>query len=170
MLKLQPGAWIDAYIGIGSNLDNPADHVVRGFSELGNLTDTNRLARSSLYASPPMGPPQQPDYINAVVRLNTALQPLVLLNALQTIEHAHGRIRHGEQWGPRTLDLDILLYGDQEIQNERLTIPHPGLHERAFMLYPLLEVAGDIEIPGRGPLRDLVEHCPRGDLSRVEIA
>ena len=170
MLKPRPDTRVDTFIGIGSNLDNPTAHVVRGISELGNMTDTTQIAHSSLYASPPMGPPQQPEYINAVVRLSTALQPLVLLDALQDLERVHGRVRGSERWGPRPLDLDILLYANREIQNERLEIPHPGLHERAFVLYPLLELAGNIEIPGHGPLRELVKHCPRSDLRRVVTA
>lgn len=161
---------VNAYIGIGSNLDNPKSHVIRGLGDLEDLTATCVVGHSSLYVSPPMGPPQQPDYVNAIVSLHTALEPLALLDALQSIERAHRRVRDGEQWGPRTLDLDILLYGDRQIQDERLVVPHPGLHERAFVLYPLLELANNIEIPGRGPLCELVKHCPRGDLRRVDIA
>lgn len=160
-------ARIDAYIGIGSNLGDPIDHVLYGIRELGHIADTDCVAHSSLYASPPMGPPQQPDYVNAVAWLETRLAPLDLLDALHTIELAHGRVR-GEHWGARTLDLDILLYGDRRINCERLVVPHSGLHERAFVLYPLLELAGEIEIPGRGSLHSLVDRCPRGELKRLE--
>jgi 2-amino-4-hydroxy-6-hydroxymethyldihydropteridine diphosphokinase len=159
----------DVYVGIGSNLNDPIDQVVRGIRELGLMADTEHIAHSSLYASPPMGPPEQPDYINAVVQLRTAMEPLTLLDSLLAIERVHGRAR-GEHWGPRTLDLDILLYGDRRIDDQRLVVPHPGLHERAFVLYPLQELAGDIQVPGRGSLRELVKHCPRGDLRRLELA
>jgi 2-amino-4-hydroxy-6-hydroxymethyldihydropteridine diphosphokinase len=160
---------VDVYIGIGSNLDDSVEHVVCGIRELAQMKDTECVAHSSLYDSPPMGPPQQPDYINAVVRLRTALEPLALLDGLQAIERAYGRTRGGERWGPRTLDLDILLYGDWQIDNDQLQVPHPRLHERAFVLYPLQELVGDIEVPGRGPLRELVKHCPRADLRRLAL-
>lgn len=125
-----------------------------------------RRAYSSLYKSPPMGPPDQPEYINAVAQLDTELSPEALLEALLALEKRHGRER-GEKWGPRSLDLDILLYGNEQIDNERLTIPHPGLPERAFVLYPLQEIDKDLTIPGQGPLRDLLARCPRGGLERL---
>jgi 2-amino-4-hydroxy-6-hydroxymethyldihydropteridine diphosphokinase len=156
----------DVYVGIGSNLDDPVDQVERGIDELARLEETEQVAHSRLYVSPPMGPPQQPEYINAVVHLRTALKPLDLLKALQAIEIAHGRAR-GLRWGPRTLDLDILLYGDQIIHHERLTVPHPGMHERAFVLFPLQELVGDLDIPGRGSLRALAQRCPPGELRRL---
>jgi len=158
----------DVYVGLGSNLDNPCGHVRRALSDLDGIAHTACMARSSLYASPPMGPSDQPDYVNAVARLRTSLAPLALLDALQSIEQAHQRTRDGQHWGPRTLDLDVLLYGDREIDDDRLKIPHPGLHERAFVIYPLLEIAGDIDIPGHGGLEMLAARCPRGELSRME--
>jgi 2-amino-4-hydroxy-6-hydroxymethyldihydropteridine diphosphokinase len=161
---------VDTYIGIGSNLDNPIDHVMRGLRELGQIPDTEHVAHSSLYVGPPMGSSHQPDYVNAVARLRTALNPLVLLDDLLAIERAHGRVRTGEHWGPRTLDLDILLYGDCQIDSARLVVPHPGLSERAFVLYPLQELIGDIEVPGQGRLSALIARCPRGDLRRLEVA
>lgn len=158
----------DVYVGIGSNLDDPAAHVTQAITELAEIPNTERIAYSSLYASPPMGPPDQPGYINAVALLHTRLEPLGLLDELLAIEQSHGRIRTGERWGPRTLDLDILIYGDRYIDNARLTIPHPGIHERAFVLYPLQEIAPDTEIPGRGSLRCLIASCPRGGLRRLK--
>ena len=160
----------DVYVGLGSNLDNPERHVRRALSDLDGIPRTECTARSSLFASPPMGPPDQPDYVNAVARLRTSLAPLALLDALQSIEQAHQRTRDGQRWGPRTLDLDMLLYGDRRIDGDRLTVPHPGLHERAFVIYPLLEVVGDIDIPGHGKLESLAARCPRGELTRVESA
>lgn len=160
---------IDAFVGVGSNLEDPPKQVVCAILELSRIPNTEYVAQSSLYASPPMGPPGQPDYINAVVRLSTSLKPLALLDVLHAIERAHGRVRGAEHWGPRTLDLDLLLYGDQRIEAERLTVPHPGLHERAFVLYPLQEIADGLDIPGRGGLHELVQRCPRGALRRLEI-
>lgn len=157
-----------AYIGVGSNLDGPVNHVRKAVNELERIPGIRRVASSGLYASPPMGPPDQPDYINAVAQLRTTLPPLALLDALQAIEQHHRRTRDGQRWGPRTLDLDVLLYGDRSMDDDRLTVPHPGLHERAFVIYPLLEVAGDIDIPGRGMLRALAARCPRGELKRLE--
>jgi 2-amino-4-hydroxy-6-hydroxymethyldihydropteridine diphosphokinase len=158
------------YIGVGSNLDHPERHVRQALSDLDGIADTESMARSGLYASPPMGPPDQPDYINAVARLRTSLAPLALLDALQSVEQAHRRTRAGQHWGPRTLDLDMLLFGGRTINDDRLKVPHPGLHERAFVIYPLLEVAGDIDIPGRGGLEALASRCPRGELKRLESA
>ena len=114
-----------------------------------------------------MGPADQPDYINAVISLETSLSPHQLLDALQSVEQLHGRERK-RHWGERTLDLDILLYGEQILDDERLTIPHPGMHERAFVLYPLAEIAPDIEIPGIGALQQILLSCPQGDLQLVD--
>jgi 2-amino-4-hydroxy-6-hydroxymethyldihydropteridine diphosphokinase len=115
-----------------------------------------------------MGPSDQPDYVNAVMALDTELEPLALLDHLQAIENVEGRVRLGERWGPRTLDLDLLLYGDDVIQHERLTVPHPGLHQREFVLYPLFEIAPELTIPGRGALRDWVAVCPRRGLEAMD--
>ena len=156
-----------AYIGLGSNLDNPRRQVVTAIEELDAIPRTHCSARSSLYRSPPLGPPDQPDYINAAAKLDTTLEAAELLEALQKIERSHGRVRGRERWGPRTLDLDILLYGDTRIDAPGLTVPHPGLHERAFVLYPLGEIAVNIEIPGRGKLSALQARCPRGRLEKI---
>lgn len=154
------------FIGIGSNLDEPERQVQQALAELRNMPYSVCRAQSGLYRSPPMGPPDQPDYINAVARLDTDLPPESLLEALELLERRHGRVRE-EKWGPRSLDLDILLYGDARIESPRLTVPHPGLAERAFVLYPLQEIAADLTIPGRGPLAELVAACPRGGLERL---
>jgi 2-amino-4-hydroxy-6-hydroxymethyldihydropteridine diphosphokinase len=114
-----------------------------------------------------MGPQDQPEYINAVASLETNLQAEALLDALQAIEQAQGRVRD-ERWGPRTLDLDILLYGDEVIDSDRLTIPHPGLSEREFVLYPLYELAPDLMIPGLGSLASLYQHCDANGIERLE--
>jgi 2-amino-4-hydroxy-6-hydroxymethyldihydropteridine diphosphokinase len=160
-------ATVSAYIGLGSNLDDPEFQVRRACSELAALPQTELDACSPLYRSDPVGPPGQPDYINAVARLETALAPEALLDALQTIEQAHGRKRR-ERWGARTLDLDILLYGGQRIASERLSVPHPYLTERAFVLYPLADIAPDITVPGLGSLSDLLSACPPAGLERLD--
>ena len=126
------------------------------------------MAVSSLYQSPPMGPPDQPDYVNAVLSLETALTPHQLLDLLQSIEQLHGRERK-RHWGERTLDLDILLYGEQTLNDARLKIPHPGMLERAFVLYPLAEIAPNIEIPGAGKLQDVLSSCPQGELEKIDM-
>ncbi len=142
----------DAYIGLGSNLDRPRSRLRRAVAALATLPDSRLIAVSSFYPSAPMPGSSGPDYLNAVARLRTGLRPLALLRALQTIENAHGRRRiAGRRWGARTLDLDLLLYGRQRIQMPRLTVPHPGLAERAFVMEPLLEIAPDtLIIPGGG--------------------
>ena len=122
------------YIGLGSNLQNPLQQIKTAINDLQSLAGVTIITVSSLYQSPPMGPADQPDYINAVISLETSLSPHQLLDALQSVEQLHGRERK-RHWGERTLDLDILLYGDQILDDERLTIPHPGMHERAFVLY-----------------------------------
>ena len=156
-----------AYIALGSNLDNPANHVRRACQELSALPQTRCLQYSRLYQSTPHGPTDQPDYINAVAELETALPPNELLSMLQALETAHGRVRTGEHWGPRPLDLDILLYGDQQIDGPDLQVPHPYMAERAFVLYPLAELAADINIPGYGPLNELLKTCPADGLESL---
>lgn len=156
------------FIGLGSNLADPRAQLRRALDELAALPDSSLDATSSLYLSRPMGPQDQPDYINAVASLATGLEPEALLDALQAIEAAHRRVRSGERWGPRTLDLDVLLYGGQILETPRLTVPHPGLPERAFVLYPLAEIAPDLTVPGCGLLADLLARCPADGLQRLE--
>ena len=158
---------IDTYIGIGSNLDDPVSQVKLAIGELHGLSESSFIAGSSLYRSPPMGPADQPDYINAAVRLETRLAPFMLLEALWDIERTHARMRTGPRWGPRTLDLDILLYAQQQIDEPGLTIPHPGISSRAFVLYPLLEIKPDLHIPGHGPIKALIDKCPPVAVTRI---
>ena len=161
---------VTAYIGLGSNLQQPVQQVTQALQQLAKIPQTSVLKSSPLYQSAPLGPADQPDFINAVAALETRLSPLELLDALQVIEQQQGRIRLGERWGPRTLDLDLLLYADQQIHNDRLTVPHPGLGERNFVLYPLHDIAGDdLVIPGLDSLGHLLEVCPRQGLELVEI-
>ncbi len=154
------------YIGLGSNLDNPESQVKTAIEALAGLSQIRLQDRSSLYRSAPMGPQDQPDYVNAVVKLSTGLEPEALLDKLQGIERAQGRVRT-QRWGPRTLDLDILLYGQCVVATERLKIPHPGIAERSFVLYPLAEINGQLEIPGLGRVQSLLEQCPDAGLSRL---
>ena len=146
---------ITAYVGIGSNLDGPAAHVIRAFDDLSRLPQTSLVARSPLYKSPPMGPQGQPDFINAVAALETRLEARALMRALLGIEMHHGRRRDGTRWGPRSLDLDLLLYGDTVSHTPELVLPHPGMHERAFVLYPLADIAPGLTIPGSGTVEEL---------------
>lgn len=156
------------YLGIGSNLQQPIQQVQQALQALTALPRTHLLAQSRLYRSDPMGPSDQPDYVNAVVALETDLPALKLLQLLQGIEHAQGRIRDGSHWGPRTLDLDILLYGDEFINHPQLQVPHPGLHVRNFVLYPLHEIAPDLVIQGLGALSALLAQCPADGLEPLD--
>jgi len=155
-----------AYIGLGSNLDNPESQLKTAIEALAGLPQSRLQACSSLYLSVPMGPQDQPDYVNAVVQLSTGLEAEALLNKLQGIEREQGRVR-SQHWGPRTLDLDILLYGQGVVATERLKIPHPGIAERSFVLYPLAEINGQLEIPGLGGVQSLLAQCPDAGLSRL---
>jgi len=161
---------IVAYIGLGSNLDHPATQISSALQALVKLPESTLINHSHLYQSRPMGPQDQPDYINSVAHIETALSAEQLLDQLQAIEQQQGRVRKGAQWGARTLDLDLLLYGDSQIATERLTVPHPGLHQRAFVLYPLQEVAASLEIVGLGPLEQLLSTCPRDGLMCLDEA
>nr|WP_235281860.1 2-amino-4-hydroxy-6-hydroxymethyldihydropteridine diphosphokinase [Methyloterricola oryzae] len=152
---------VTAYIGLGSNLEHPEDQLRSARKAIAALAGLRELSISSLYRSAPMGPSDQPDYVNAVMAVSTTLEPLQLLDALQAIEQAQGRVRSGERWGPRTLDLDLLLYGEQNIDLPRLNVPHPGLAQREFVLYPLAEIAPpQLNVPGHGALGDLLKQCP----------
>lgn len=155
------------YIGFGSNLADPLRQITSARTAVATLPETEERAFSSLYRSKPMGPQDQPDYVNAVMAVATRLEPLALLHALQAIETAHGRVRNGERWGARTLDLDILLYGDLQCSSVELTVPHPGIAQRAFVLYPLAEIAPELVLPGLGGLAALLANCPRDGLERL---
>jgi len=144
-----------AYIALGSNLADPVSQLGIAFDELGRLPQTRFVARSSLWRSAPVGYLDQPDFVNAVAAVDTTLEAEALLLHLLDIERRHGRVREFQN-APRTLDLDIALYGDDRIDTPTLTVPHPRMQERAFVLLPLNELAPDVVIPGHGPLRDLL--------------
>ncbi|GHD52917.1 2-amino-4-hydroxy-6-hydroxymethyldihydropteridinediphosphokinase [Marinobacter persicus] len=156
-----------AYVGLGSNLEQPANQLARAITALAALPDTTLLAQSPFYASRPVGPQDQPDFVNGAVLLATGLSALQLLDQLQAIEQAHGRerLRH---WGPRTLDLDLLVFGDQAIQNDRLTVPHAELANRDFVLQPLLDLAPELTLPDGRTIRELRQHCPDNRLRKLE--
>ena len=158
---------IRAYIGIGSNLDDPVAQVKEAIEELDMLPDTILAERSSLYSNKPMGPQDQPDYVNAVVALDTLLSPEDLFARMVKIEDLAGRVRDAEKWGPRVLDLDLLLYGKNKIDTAELTVPHPGLHERDFVIIPLAEIAGNLNIPGHGLLSTLINQVENHSLKKV---
>ncbi|MDJ0739658.1 MAG: 2-amino-4-hydroxy-6-hydroxymethyldihydropteridine diphosphokinase [Gammaproteobacteria bacterium] len=154
---------VDAFVGLGSNLDDPARQVRAAFAELDTIDATRLVAASPLYRSAPVGPADQPEYVNAVAWLHTGLEPDPLLDALQSIETRHGRVR-GQHWGPRTLDLDLLLYADRRIDTRRLVVPHPQMHQRAFVLVPLHDIAPDTFLPGLGPLETWMNRVDRAGL------
>lgn len=156
------------YIGLGSNLEEPRQQVSRALEALAQIPQSRLVDASSLYRSDPVGPPGQPDYINAVACLETELEAHALLDQLQAIEQAHDRVRK-IHWGPRTLDLDLLLYGDQTINTERLTVPHAFMTERGFVLWPLAEIAADLTLPDGQKLEQLLSLCPVGSLERIQL-
>jgi len=144
-----------AYIALGSNLQEPLRQLQAGFAALARLPGTQLVAQSSFYRSAPVGYADQPDFVNAMAALRTTLAPRALLDALLGIEREHGRVREFVN-APRTLDLDIALYGERVIHEPGLSIPHPRMHERAFVMVPLAEIAPDAMVPGRGRVRALL--------------
>ncbi len=156
------------YIAIGSNLNDPVSQAHNAIEALKHLPHSRLLNASSLYSSRPMGPKEQPDYVNAVVAIKTQLTAIELLNATQHIEHEHGRIRKQERWGARTLDLDILLYGDEIIESERLTVPHYGMKSREFVLYPLAEIAPNLVFPDGTALAHLLNKVDKNGLTPIQ--
>jgi 2-amino-4-hydroxy-6-hydroxymethyldihydropteridine diphosphokinase len=156
-----------AYVGIGSNLDDPRAQVLGAFAELDRLPHTRVVRKSSLYRSAPVGYAAQPDFINAVAQVETGLAAERLLAELQAIEARHGRTRSFAN-APRTLDLDLLLFGSLAIATDKLAVPHPRMHERAFVLNPLLEISPDAQIPGRGPARAFLDACRAQDAQRID--
>ncbi len=158
---------VRCYIGLGANLANPVQQLERAIAALRQVPHSRLVAVSSLYGSKPMGPQDQPDYVNAVAALDTSLSPEALLDALQSIEQSQGRQRKDERWGPRTLDLDILLYGEQIINTERLIVPHYGLKQREFVLYPLAEIAAELQLPDGTVLSSLLEQVGLNGLQKL---
>ncbi len=157
------------FIGLGSNLQQPLEQLKKARLLINANPGIQEIAFSRFYRSSPMGPQDQPDYVNAVMQICCSQSPLDLLHLLQDIEKQQGRVRNGLRWGARTLDLDILLLGDQILDQLELTVPHPGIKDRAFVLYPLQDlVEDDFFIPGQGHLADLIAQCPRQGLEVLD--
>jgi 2-amino-4-hydroxy-6-hydroxymethyldihydropteridine diphosphokinase len=154
---------IHAYIGLGSNLENPVAQLDRAIDALKKHDDLKNLRVSSIYGSKPVGPQDQPDYINAVAKFDTALSPIELLDLLQSIEQSQRRVRE-RHWGPRTLDLDLLLYGQQTIQLPRLTVPHPFMLERGFVIKPLSDLAPDMLLANGKTVTEQLQQLDTSDL------
>jgi 2-amino-4-hydroxy-6-hydroxymethyldihydropteridine diphosphokinase len=154
---------VTAYIGLGSNLNDPINQLRTALAELESIPQTQVVRKSSFYRSPALvsaeNPQAQPDYINAVAAVATELAARTLLDHMLQIEQWHGRHRSGLRWAARTLDLDLLLYGKASFDEPGLTVPHPGLPKRAFVLYPLHEIAPDLEVPGHGAVALLKDRC-----------
>jgi len=161
--------WVPAYIGVGSNLGDSRARVLAAFEALGAMPRTRLIARSRLYRTRPFGPVQQGDFINAVAGLLTQLSAAQLLQEIRGIEAAAGRVRTG-RWGPRTLDLDLLVYGAERIATTELTVPHPGIAERGFVLAPLADIAPTLDVPGRGRVATLLAALPEDGIAEVIAA
>lgn len=160
--------WYPAYIGIGSNLDTPERQVREALALLDRIPGTRLLASSSLYRSAPFGGVEQPDFVNAVAAVLTTLAPAALLAALQDLERQRGRQRDVVRWGPRMIDLDLLVYAGRTIDEPGLTVPHPGIAERNFVLLPLGEIAPELVIPGLGRVAGLPVDRHQPGISRIE--
>lgn len=167
MVEVQ--VWQPAYVGLGSNLDDPAARVRRAFGQLAAIPDTRVVLRSSLWHTPPVGPVEQPPFVNAVAGLLTRLAPQDLLAALLAAEREQGR-RREVRWGPRTLDLDLLVHGRVVLDESQLVLPHPEMGSRAFVLYPLAEIAPLLDVPGRGRVALLREGVDGAGLQRLGAA
>jgi 2-amino-4-hydroxy-6-hydroxymethyldihydropteridine diphosphokinase len=159
--------WFPAYVALGSNLDDPPAQVERAFTALAGLRGSHLVARSSLYRSLPFGPVAQPDFINAVAGMLTTLDAAAMLAELKALEERLGRERPVVRWGPRRIDLDLLVHGTTRIDEPQLQVPHRGLAERAFVLAPLAEVAPDLDVPGVGRVRTLATRIDTAGLSRM---
>lgn len=159
--------WTPAYIGLGSNLEDPPAQLRRAVDALAALPDTRLIAVSTFYRNPPLGVAQQPWYVNAAAALLTELSPRDLLGHLKQLETAQGRVPTADRWGPRIIDLDLLIYGDLRVQEPGLTLPHAGIAERNFVLFPLLDIAPCLQIPGQGRVGQLAARLDRSNLERV---
>jgi 2-amino-4-hydroxy-6-hydroxymethyldihydropteridine diphosphokinase len=161
--------WIPAYIGLGSNLDDPARQVRAALALLGELPDSRVVATSALYSNPPMGPQDQPDFVNAVAGLLTRQEPEALLRSLQALETRLGRVRNaGDRWGPRIIDLDLLVYGSLQRSVPGLNLPHPGIFERNFVLLPLCDIAPALQVPGQGVVAAMAAKLEHSGLKRLD--
>ncbi len=154
---MRPQLWQPAYVALGSNLDDPRRQVETAIRELAALAGTKLVLRSRLWRSRPMGPQDQPEFVNAVAGLLTAREPRDLLQDLRVLEQRMGKIEPAVRWGPRLIDLDLLMVGSASCEAPGLQLPHPGLHQRNFVLYPLAEIAPTLWVPGHGRVARLLE-------------
>lgn len=159
-----------AYIGLGSNLDDPVVQLRTALDELARMPGSILLRHSSFYQTPPWGSVEQPDFVNAVAEIQTVLAPAELLDALLDIEHRAGRVRGGEQWGPRIIDLDLLVHGDSHIEEEGLCVPHPRMLQRAFVLVPLAELDASLRLPEHGHIADHLAQLDTNQCQRIANA
>jgi 2-amino-4-hydroxy-6-hydroxymethyldihydropteridine diphosphokinase len=160
--------WVPAYVAVGSNLDDPAQQVRSALAHLAQLPECRLVLCSPLYRSVPLGPQDQPDFVNAVAGMLTKLEPLAMLHTLKALESARGRAQPVVRWGPRRIDLDLLVHGGTILESEALTLPHPGVPARNFVLYPLRAIAADLWIPGLGMVRDLASRLSAQGLHPLE--
>ncbi|BAU57181.1 2-amino-4-hydroxy-6-hydroxymethyldihydropteridine pyrophosphokinase [Halorhodospira halochloris] len=165
-------AIVPAYIGMGSNLHNPPRQLRQALAHLAELSSATLMQVSGFYRNPAMNAPglaEQPDFVNAVARLDSQLSPHELLDQLQAIERRQHRQRDRDlRWGPRTLDLDLLVYGDVQLADDRLTIPHPGLEHRPFVVFPLVEIEPQLIVPGMGEIGEIAARLDAGQLLRID--
>jgi 2-amino-4-hydroxy-6-hydroxymethyldihydropteridine diphosphokinase len=159
--------WFPAYVGLGSNLQSPSKQLEDAFDLLAKIPKSCLIVKSALYRSAPFGGVEQPDFVNAAAAMLTQLSPMDLLRELQGIETERGRERDGLRWGPRTLDLDLLVYSDHRIDDPDLTVPHPGISERNFVLLPLREIAPNLAVPGLGSISTLNISLSEPKISRI---
>ncbi len=164
---VEASRWIPAYVALGSNLDDPGAQVLRAFDALGSLRGSRLVLRSSLYRSPPFGPVAQPEFVNAVAALLTTLEPRAMLTELKSLEQELGRETPVVRWGPRRIDLDLLVHGGSRCDEPDLQLPHPGIPERAFVLVPLAEIAPELDVPGVGRVRALVASVDSSGLVKI---
>ncbi|NND60913.1 MAG: 2-amino-4-hydroxy-6-hydroxymethyldihydropteridine diphosphokinase [Gammaproteobacteria bacterium] len=160
--------WVPAFIGLGSNLDGPGQQIAAAIEGLATIEQTRVWRTSPIYRSAPMGPQDQPDYLNAVTALLTRLAPRALLGALQQLEQSQGRVRDGRRWGPRRIDLDLLLHGDTVVSGSDLVLPHPGLTDRVFVLAPLADLAPERRLPDGKTVRVHLAAHDRGQIQQQE--
>jgi 2-amino-4-hydroxy-6-hydroxymethyldihydropteridine diphosphokinase len=159
--------WLPAYVGVGSNLEGPRAQVSRALEALGRLDGCRLVASSPLYRTQPLGEVDQPVFVNAVAGLLTRSTPEDLLSSLRALERAMGREPPRERWGPRVIDLDLLVVGRESRNTEVLTLPHPGIAARDFVLYPLADIAPDLEVPGVGTVRMLRDRVVNRGIERL---
>ena len=163
-----PGSWYPAYVALGSNLDDPEQQVRRASAALDDVPQSLVVLRSGLYRTPPFGPVAQPDFINAVAGLLTRLDPRTLLRHLKDLEQRMGRTQPVVRWGPRRIDLDLLMHGESRIEESDLHLPHPGIAQRAFVLVPLAQIGPELMIPGVGRVKSLLNAADARDVERID--